>query len=423
MILLVFMCATLWAIWIVVAFFRYRPRPILGATVVVTGACSELGRRLCAQLYARGARVVAWDYSKLKLQELQADVLKAALGSDASSDASCAPEGGNRAGSGSGGAPAGLQPSDDFMIMAVDVSSRLQVQRAAKEMEQLGAVDVIINAAHTYPTKPLSDRADDSAERVLQANTLAPLWVVRQLLPLLLARSSTSPMTSTTTAAGATARGARRRDDYAQVVNIVATSADYTLDSDSPEYAASQWGAVGLHYSMRDWIAVLRNSNGRKGAAAAPVTGSASTPTAAREVRMTLLCLDDVQLGTPTALSASLPTAAARAASSPTTPSTSPATGSPERDSGVLGARGRAASSTYRDSYTQAVQRRNAELDRAAGCCVDAICRGQERYCHRAAWSTTVMYPVMMAFPLPWAARLLRWWQNRKTAAAGAAEA
>ena len=79
MILLAFICGTLWLIWWVYAVFAYRPRCLAGTTVVVTGACSEVGRRLCIQLYAHGARVLAWDYSRIKLQELQAEVQRIAV--------------------------------------------------------------------------------------------------------------------------------------------------------------------------------------------------------------------------------------------------------------------------------------------------------------------------------------------------------
>ncbi|KAK7199950.1 short-chain dehydrogenase [Novymonas esmeraldas] len=400
MILLMFVCATLWVVWTIAAFFLYRPRPITGATVVITGACSEMGRRLCMQLYARGARVIAWDYSKIKLQELQADILKAAEAADHPGT----PTGADAR------TTTGPPQSDDFVVVAVDVSSRLQVQRAVKELE--GPVDIIVNAAHMRPSKRLGDRGDDSAERVVQTNLLSPLVVVRQLLPQLLTASGT-------------ASGHRRRDDYAQVVNLVSADAGYTLTPDIPEYAASQWGMVGLHYSMREWIAQKRSEYAAD-AASARKTSSTRTPPAAREVRMTLVCVNEVQYGMPTVMSSLLSNtssgleSAARATTSPATPLVP--TRSPERDSGSgSGSRGRAAP-TNRDTYLQALQRRNAELDRAAAGCVSAICRGQERYCHTSSWATSVFYPLAMACPVPWATRILRWMQRSTSSTAAAVE-
>ncbi|CBZ26085.1 conserved hypothetical protein [Leishmania mexicana MHOM/GT/2001/U1103] len=410
MILLAFIGGSLWVIWSVAAFFMYRPRQISGATVVVTGACSEMGRRLCMQLYARGARVIAWDYSKIKLQELQADVLKA------TKEAECL----DAAGLQGGGRAAGSFHSGAFVVMTVDVSSRLQVQRAAKELD--GPLDIIVHAAHTHPSKRLCDRADDSAERLMQTNLLSPLMVVRQLLPLLLSPSNSSLN------AGGLPKAAQRRGDYAQVVTLVSAAANYTLSSDSPEYAASQWGMVGMHYSMREWIAQQRCEYMTGGGSGAPsetkATAAAGSRTRcpAREVRTTLLCLNEIQYGVPAVMSSLLlnspgmPTTVR--ASSPTTPSSSAA--SPESDGGgSTGPRGWS-TSAYRDSYTQLMQKRNAELDKAAVCCVKAICRGQERYCYTSAWATTVVYPLLMVCPVPWAIRLLRWMQ--RTPAAAAAE-
>ncbi|KPA80194.1 hypothetical protein ABB37_05175 [Leptomonas pyrrhocoris] len=415
MILLSFICGTLGLIWWVYTIFAYRPRRLAGATVVVTGACSEVGRRLCIQLYACGARVVAWDYSRIKLQELQVEVQRVVVAvPDSASSSSSSSYFGNH-----------------FVITAVDASSRMQVQRAAKEID--GPVDVIINAAHAYPSKPLHDRNDDSIDRVVQTNFVSPLLVVRQLLPSLMSTADS----------GAVSQSARHRDDYAQVVNIVCAAGNYVVAAHAPDYAASQWGMVGLHYSMRAWIAQERamytqSSAGRKDAAAGEKckgtssgggsssntaattgTGEGSGPVVgrgvqrAREVRTTLLCLNDVQNGIPTALNSLL----APASSMRNAPSSSSTT--PDRDDVAAsssgsgsGARAARASSSPREGYTLNLQKRNAELDRAVACCMAAICRGQERYCYASSWTTTLISPMAMLCPLPWAERLLRWLQR-----------
>ncbi|KAG5464062.1 hypothetical protein LSCM1_00242 [Leishmania martiniquensis] len=408
MILLAFICGTMWALWSAASFFMYRPRLIIGARVVVTGACSEMGRRLCMALYARGADVIAWDYSKTKLQELQAEVLKAESGVGISDAASAQ----------SSSHAADSFRSGTFAVMAVDVSSRLQVQRAAKELE--GSLDMIVNAAHTYPSKRLSDRSEDSAERVVQTNLLAPLVVVHQLLPLLLSKSSSS------SSAGGLFKAKQRREDYAQVVNLVSAAASYTLSAESPEYAASQWGMVGMHYSMREWIAQQRNyyMTGVGCGAPSERMAAASKNTRerrpAREVRMTLLCLNEIRQGlspmasSPWLSSPGMPTGAW--ATSLKAPSSS--AGSPEcGEEGSVSPRGRA-TLTCRDSHTQFLQSRKAELDKATVCCMNAILRGQERYCYSAAWATTVVYPLLMACPVPWAIRLLRRMQHPPAASA-----
>ncbi|KPI88596.1 hypothetical protein ABL78_2329 [Leptomonas seymouri] len=392
MILLTLICGTLWLAWWVYSLFAYRPRRLAGATVIVTGACSDVGRRFCTQLYAHGARVIAWDYSRIKLQELQAEVQRVEVTVSAN----------------------GIRSSNSsyidshFFISSVDVSSRMQLQRAAKDID--GPIDIIVNAAHTYPTKPLHSRADDSVDRVFQANLVAPLLVVRQLLPSLLSK-----------------RGSR--DDYAQIVNIVCSRGNYVVATHAPDYAASQWGLVGLHYSMRSWIAQERAmymhcSNERKddvssgvpsgtsnsSTSAAMATGGGSGPGGrgmqnAREVRMTLLCLDDIQSGFPTTLSSML----------------APfyTTKTPDRDEATASSGGGGndrcvarSGSLPHDAKASMLQKRNAELDRAVACCMAAICRGQERCCYATSWTTTFIFPVVMLCPLPWAERLLRWLQR-----------
>ncbi|AIO02379.1 short-chain dehydrogenase, putative [Leishmania panamensis] len=404
MILLALTCGTLWVIWSIVSFFMYRPRKISGATVVVTGACSEMGRRLCMQLYARGARVIAWDYSKIKLQELQADVLKATEGVE-SADAASA-QGDDRI--------AGSVHSGTFAVMVVDVSSQLQVQRAAKELD--GPLDMIVHAAHAYPFKRLCNRTDDSAERIIQTNLLSPLTVVRQLLPLMLSTSCSSSNASVPL------KATQRVGDYAQVVNLVAAASSYTLSSDSPEYAASQWGMVGMHYSMREWISQQRSEYMTGGGNDAlsekklPAAAATRARQPVREVRTTLLCLNEIQYRVPTIASSFFSSSSGKSTAVLATPSSS--IGSSEHDGGDgSGARGRS-TSTYRSPCAQLMQKRNAELDKAAVCCVKAICRGQERYCHTSPWATTVIYPLLMVCPVPWATRLLRWMQHMPTATA-----
>lgn len=400
MILLAFICGTLWLIWWVYAVFAYRSRCLAGTTVVVTGACSEVGRRLCIQLYAHGARVLAWDYSRIKLQELQAEVQRIAVSESTASV--------NNSSSSN---------SDDgrFIISAVDVSSRMQVQRAAKEVE--GPIDMLINAAHTYPVKSLHDRADDSVDRVFQTNLVSPLLVVRQLLPSLFATEDATTMTTTTAAAAAaTSKHAHRRGDYAQVVNIVCGASNYAVSAHAPDYAASQWGMVGLHYSMRAWIAQERaaaaaartqtaKSNSEKGDDA--WSGNLHVVHHPREVRTTLLCLNDIQNGVPTVLSSIL-ASSPNTLASPKTPGQEDAAGAARSSSG---SRASNAVTTASESYTSTLLRRNAELDRAVACCMAAIRRGQERYCYASSWRTTVLLPLAMLCPLPWAERLLSWLQ------------
>ena len=120
---------------------------LAGATVLITGAGSGLGRELAVQASARGARVVAWDRD-------------------------------------AAGARATAQRVNGTWA-EVDVTDPQAVADAASGLR----VDVLINNAGVVTGKYLLDASEEQIRRTFEVNTLAGYWTTRAVLPGMLARN------------------------------------------------------------------------------------------------------------------------------------------------------------------------------------------------------------------------------------------
>lgn len=440
MLLLTFILLSVWVVYGSYSLFAHRPRSLKGSTIVITGACSEVGQRLCHLLHGRGARIIALDYSRVKLNGLQEAVLRAAenegpgirtdrrTGINEDEEEQVSKDGSRGAAlrGTSGAAPAAASGSAStaaasFLVVAVDPSSRLQVQRVAKEIQE--PVDILINAAHVTPGKPLHDSADDAAERMQQAQLLTPVTLLRQLLPRLMIR--TAAKSSSGSAMLLPWQRRRGDEDYAQVVFITMADANFCVSDASPDYAATQWATAGWCYSLPAWLARVRAALASPErhvdctlfTSAERETALARGPKGLREVRVTLLSIDKVSEATSYPVGAVYSIATGSLAGSPTT--TGPRQESAGRDEDGRGGDWSAHSSQppYRTAAQKAAQRRRAELDGIALKCVDAISRGESRRLITAGgWTSsavaavkhTLLYPLCLMLPFSWASRVLR---------------
>ncbi|HAM45271.1 MAG TPA: short-chain dehydrogenase [Propionibacteriaceae bacterium] len=119
---------------------------LAGSTVLVTGGGSGLGRELCTQASARGAKVIVWDRD---------------------------PEAARQTAESCGGSWA-----------QVDVTDADAVSAAATEL----SVDILINNAGVVTGKPLLEASENQIRRTFEVNTLAGFWTSRALLPGMLTR-------------------------------------------------------------------------------------------------------------------------------------------------------------------------------------------------------------------------------------------
>src|SRR6478735_9361536 len=164
--------------------------PLSGATLLVTGGGSGLGRRLALGAAGRGSRVVIWDVDAGRGAAVR-DEIRAAGGS--------------------------------AEAQAVDVTDNQAVKTAA---EVAGPVDIVVNNAGVVSGRRLLEAADQDIERTMQVNVLSLYWVTRAFLGGMVSRRRG---TVVTVASAAALVGVARQTDY----------------------SASKFAAVGFNESLR----------------------------------------------------------------------------------------------------------------------------------------------------------------------------
>jgi 3-oxoacyl-[acyl-carrier protein] reductase len=133
-----------------------RNRRFEGQVALITGAATGIGLATARQLASEGAAVAIVDFN--------ADAL--------------------------GPAEASLREvSADVLAIHADVGSAAVVDVvAAKVIEGLGSVDILINNAAISIVKMYVDHTDEDFNRQLQVNLMAPHWFASRLLPPMMER-------------------------------------------------------------------------------------------------------------------------------------------------------------------------------------------------------------------------------------------
>lgn len=133
-----------------------------GKKVLVTGGSSGIGRSVALQLAQQGAHVAIWARRQTlldaTLQELQT---------------------------------VAAQPTQRFVAVSVDVTDRASVKEAAaRTLEALEGLDVLINNSGFAQPVPLEELSDDDIDRMTQVNYLGHVNVTRAFLPHFKAQGS-----------------------------------------------------------------------------------------------------------------------------------------------------------------------------------------------------------------------------------------
>ena len=174
-----------------------------GATALITGGASGIGRLLAERLADRGATLVLWDRDPAALEGAVAALRERGAGAHG---------------------------------YVVDVTDRAVVASTADTVRaEVGEVDVVVNNAGVVNGKPLMEISDADIERTFAVNTLALYWVTRAFLPGMIARDSGHVVT---VASAAGLLGVARQTDY----------------------SASKHAAVGFDESLR--VELRRTSPG-----------------------------------------------------------------------------------------------------------------------------------------------------------------
>ncbi|MGZ4661758.1 MAG: SDR family oxidoreductase [Arthrobacter sp.] len=163
---------------------------LAGATLLVTGGGSGLGRRMALGAARRGSRVVIWDVDAAAGAAVRDEIRAAGGQADA---------------------------------QYVDVTDRDAVKAAAAEA---GTVDVVVNNAGVVSGQRLLDATEDAIERTMNVNVLALYWVTRAFLGGMVERR----------------RG---------TVVTVASAAGLVGVARQTDYSASKFAAVGFNESLR----------------------------------------------------------------------------------------------------------------------------------------------------------------------------
>jgi all-trans-retinol dehydrogenase (NAD+) len=174
---------------------------IAGATVLVTGAGSGIGRLMCVGMARLGARIVAWDIDAASLEDLSREI-KGITG----------------------------RPAHPYVC---DVSDRHEVYEVADRVkDEVGFVDILVNNAGIVSGQPFLDNPDESVERTFAVNALAPFWVTKAFLREMVER------------------------DHGHLVTIISASAIMSPPRLS-DYGASKWAAAGFEESLRNELRQL----------------------------------------------------------------------------------------------------------------------------------------------------------------------
>ena len=167
-----------------------RGTRLSGATLLITGGGSGLGRRVALGAAGRGSRVVIWDVDAARGSGVRDEILAAGGQAEAH---------------------------------AVDVTDRESVRSAAAAA---GQVDILVNNAGVVSGRKLLEATDEDIERTMKVNVMALYWVTRAFL-------------------GGMAH--RRRG----TVVTVASAAGLVGVARQTDYSASKFAAFGFNESLR----------------------------------------------------------------------------------------------------------------------------------------------------------------------------
>ncbi|MCA9857477.1 MAG: SDR family oxidoreductase [Dehalococcoidia bacterium] len=164
-----------------------------GQVAIVTGAASGLGLETVRLLASHGARVVLADVNTERVQALATELRE-------------------------GGA--------DAVALTVDVASPQSVgDGVASVLDDLGRIDVLINAAGVDVTASATDLTPEDWRRVLGVNLDGPFLVSRAVLPTM------------------------RKQGGGHIVNVASTAAKRAW-ANASAYHASKWGLLGLSHAL-----------------------------------------------------------------------------------------------------------------------------------------------------------------------------
>ncbi|CAG7620167.1 hypothetical protein LEUCIP111803_02347 [Leucobacter soli] len=209
---------------------RRAPSAVVpGSVVLITGAARGMGELYARRAVREGAAAVAlWDVDRERVEALAAELDSAELNTaeldTAELDATPAEN------TAVGRAPADATDSVRVRAYTVDIADREAISRAARRTrEELGDPDILVNNAGIVRGALFWEHEPErDIEATMRVNTLAPMWLTRELLPAMLADRSRPK----------------------RILNI-ASAAGTLANPRMSVYAASKWAMIGWSDSLR----------------------------------------------------------------------------------------------------------------------------------------------------------------------------
>ena len=175
-----------------------------GATVLITGGASGIGKLMGEQALKKGAKLIIWDINQTAIDLVVAD----------------------------------FEGLGEVSGYRVDVSDHAGIRDAASELLQRHSrVDILINNAGVVVGKYFHEHSESDIVRTMEINAFAPMLVTLQFLPGMIERNSGHICT-------------------------IASSAGLISNPKMSVYAASKWSALGWSDSLRLEMTQLRRSIG-----------------------------------------------------------------------------------------------------------------------------------------------------------------
>jgi NAD(P)-dependent dehydrogenase (short-subunit alcohol dehydrogenase family) len=129
-------------------------KDMAGKVAIVTGGASGMGQIIARRLIAQGARVAVFDVNDDALAAMAAE-------------------------------------ADGITALHCDISDRADVEAKVAQVESgIGPVELMVNAAALMPSHKLQDHTHESMERLFRINYFGTTYMVRAVLPGMLARKS-----------------------------------------------------------------------------------------------------------------------------------------------------------------------------------------------------------------------------------------
>ncbi|CAK8672487.1 unnamed protein product [Clavelina lepadiformis] len=180
--------------WLEAIFRFFVPRArkdVRGDIVLVTGAGSGIGQRLCIEFGKLGCEVVGWDISEVGLERTKKIMADENLESH-------------------------------FFCYKCDLSDRHQVYDSARKVKSdVGDVTILINNAGIVTGKKIMDCHDELMIKTMEINAISHFWTIKAFLPSMLEK------------------------DCGHIVTVASGAGLFGVPG-QVDYAASKFAAVGL---------------------------------------------------------------------------------------------------------------------------------------------------------------------------------